>query len=63
MSDYENEYVVTIKTVATYTFKTRADEDLYAIAEAFESRYAWRLKDEDAYEVSVSKETMHEGTD
>lgn len=62
MSDYENEYVVTIKTVATYTFKTRADEDLYAIAEAFENRYAWQMKDEDAYEVSV-KEATHEGTD
>lgn len=55
MSDYENQYVVTIKTVATYTFKTRADEDLYAIAEAFENRYAWQLKNEDAYEVIVKK--------
>lgn len=55
MSDYENEYVVTIKTVATYTFKTRADDDLYAIAETFENRHAWEWVSNDAYEVSVEE--------
>lgn len=53
--DYENEYEVTIKTITTYTFKTMADDDLYALAEAFEKRFAWQLEDEGSYKVSVKK--------
>lgn len=51
-----SKYRVTITTKATYTYETEADEDLMAIAEAFDHRYAWwREYDSDVYEVSAQE--------
>ena len=55
MSEYEDEYEVTIVTKATYTYRVRADDSLYAIAETFENRHAWEWESNDGYEVSVKK--------
>ena len=51
-----SKYRVTITTKETYTYETESDDEFYAIAEAFDRRYAWKWEnDVDAYEVSAEE--------
>lgn len=51
-----SKYVVTIECSEKFVCKTEADDEDYAIAEAFENRYAWRNSHEaDSFNVTVKK--------
>ena len=48
-----SKYTVTIECLERFTYEIEADDENYAVAEAFENRYAWECECE-AQEFNVS---------
>lgn len=62
-----NKYVVTIEYCEKFVYETEADDENYAIAEAFDHQYAWKnLYEANSFNVTVKKKdagTDEEGDD